>query len=270
VNQHQSDCVELQPPTRAFYERALVALSDSQVPFLVCGSYALTNYTGIRRHTKDLDVFVRPADFPRALAVLAAAGYSVEIVFSHWLGKVYCADDFLDIIFCSGNGLCPVDDTWFEHAVDGEVLGVHVKFCPPEEIIWQKAFIMERERFDGADVAHLLLARGKDLDWGRLLDRFGPHWRLLLAHLVLFGFIYPGHRSGVPPTVLQELLLRLQEEMQGAAPRERLCQGTLLSRAQYLVDVERWGYKDARLLPHGNMTAAEIQHWTAPIFNELA
>ena len=37
-----------------------------------------------------------------------------------------------------------------------ELLGVPVKHCAPEEMIWMKAYIMERERFDGADIAHIL------------------------------------------------------------------------------------------------------------------
>ena len=53
---------------------------------------------------------------------------------------------------------------------------------------------MERERYDGADIAHLLRARADQLAWRRLLRRFGPHWRVLLGHLVLFGFVYPGER----------------------------------------------------------------------------
>ena len=61
---------------------------------------------------------------------------------------------------------------------------------------------MERERYDGADVAHLLRAHGDRLDWPRLLRRFGPHWRVLLSHLVLFGFIYPGERALVPAWVM--------------------------------------------------------------------
>jgi hypothetical protein len=32
---------------------------------------------------------------------------------------------------------------------------------------------------------------------------------------------------------------------------------------QYLSDTERWGYADARLRPHGRMTAEQITHWTA-------
>ena len=58
-----------------------------------------------------------------------------------------------------------VDDLWFTHAAPGRVLGVPVLLCPPEEMIWSKAFIMERERYDGADVAHLILACGRELDW---------------------------------------------------------------------------------------------------------
>jgi hypothetical protein len=262
---YRFDPVELDPATRAFYQHALALLGASQVPFLVCGSYALQAYIGNGRRTKDLDIFVRPADCPGALQALSAAGYATEVVFPHWLAKVFFAEDFIDVIFSSGNGLCAVDDTWFAHAVRGEVLGMPVQLCPPEEIIWQKTFVMERERFDGADVAHLLRAFGKDLDWARLLGRFGSHWRVLLAHLILFSFIYPSHRSEVPEAVLRELLGRLQVEMSSPVPRDLLCQGTLLSRAQYLVDIERWGYQDARLRPRGRMTAEEIDLWTAAI-----
>ena len=102
-----------------------------------------------------------------------------------------------------------VDDQWFEHATEREVLGVRVLVAPPEESLWSKAFVMERERFDGADVAHIILAHGERLDWDRLIERFGEHWRVLLAHLVLFGFIYPSMRSKVPPAVLEELMERL-------------------------------------------------------------
>ena len=143
------------------------------MPFLVGGAYAFERYTGIARHTKDLDVFVREADYPRALAALEADGCRGEVPFAHWLAKAYCGDHFVDLIFGSGNGVAPVDDDWFAHAVDETVFDIPVKLVPAEEMIWQKALIMERERFDGADVAHVLRARADVLDWDRLLDRFG-------------------------------------------------------------------------------------------------
>jgi len=132
-------------------------------------------------------------------------------------------------------------------------------------MIWSKAFIMERERCDGADVAHLLLAHGARIDWQRLLRRFGEHWRVLLCHLLLFGFIYPGEHSQIPAWVIDELLARLERERANPAPEERVCQGTFLSRAQYLIDLARWGYRDGRRLPDGPMTPEDIVHWTAAI-----
>ena len=120
-------------------------------------------------------------------------------------------------------------------------------------------------RFDGADVAHLLLARADQLDWHRLLRRFGHNWRVLFSHLVLFGFIYPGERQQVPAWVMQDLTRRLEREMDSATPRDQVCRGTLLSRQQYLVDVNARGYVDARTLPENPMTDAEIATWTEGI-----
>jgi hypothetical protein len=251
-----------------FYSPALVALNESKVPFLVGGAYALEPFAGIARDTKDFDIFVRPEDCHRTLEVLSAAGYRTELTFPHWLAKAFRGDHYVDVIFNSGNGIAVVDDEWFEYAVDQEMFGVPVKLCPVEETIWSKAYIMERERYDGADVAHLLLACGRNLDWPRLLRRFGSHWRLLLSHIILFGYAYPSERSRIPEWVMRELSGRLETEMKHSIPSERVCQGTLLSREQYLVDIERWGYKDARLLPRGNMTKAETDQWTVAIKEE--
>src|ERR1051326_5291854 len=143
---------EFAPETFHFYRSALKILRNARVPFLVGGAYALCHYSNITRHTKDFNVFLRKTDVSRALSAFAAAGYRAEMVFSHWLAKAYHAEDFVDIIFSSGNGICPVDDLWFHHADSRLVFGVPVQLMPVEEMIWQKAFIMERERFDGADV----------------------------------------------------------------------------------------------------------------------
>jgi hypothetical protein len=257
-------CAPHADPT-AFYIASLTALTEAEVPFLVGGAYALEHYTGISRDTKDLDVFVHPRDVEPALQALAAAGFRTELTFSHWLGKALLDDLVVDVIFASGNGVAVVDDEWFRHAADGTILGVPVRLCPAEEMIWSKGFIMERERYDGADIAHLLRARADQLAWPRLLRRFGPHWRVLLSHLVLFGLIYPCERDRLPRRVMDALLHRLQKELAQPAPAGPVCGGTLLSRAQYLVDVDSWGYRDARLEPQGTMTAEDIADWTAAI-----
>jgi hypothetical protein len=252
---------EMQP----FHREALATLSRLRMPFLVGGAHGFQHYTGIERNTKDLDLFARRRDVGDLLACLAAIGCRTEIPFPHWLAKARRGEDFVDVIFSSGNGVARIDDEWFEHSTPARVLGVPVNLCPAEEMIWHRALVMERERFDGADVAHLIRARAGRLRWRRLLRRFGPHWRVLLAHLVLFGFVYPGSRTAAPAGLLRELLARLESELESPDPRERLCQGTLLSRAQYLVDVEEWGLEDARLQREVGMTAEDLREWTAAI-----
>ena len=247
-----------------FYRHALSILKNANVPHLVGGAYAFARYTGIERHTKDFDIFIRRGDFRRAARAFENEGYLTELTFPHWLGKAYKGDDFCDLIFSAGNGVAEVDDRWFEHAVREEVFGVEVDLIPAEEMIWSKGLIMERERFDGADVAHIIRAVGERLDWRRLIDRFGDHWRPLLAHIVLFGFIYPSERAKVPEAVVEELTGRMRQEAREGNAAEKICYGTLLSRQQYLTDVNEWGFEDARLVDE-HMDENEIAHWTAGI-----
>jgi hypothetical protein len=250
----------------AFYRRVLRVLDDAGVPVLVGGGFAFAQYTGIHRYTKDLDLFVRPGDAQWTLDALAAAGYRSEMIAPHWLGKVFADDvSFIDIVFSSGNGVAIVDDEWFDQAEPAEVLGMPVNLSPVEEMIWSKAFVLERERFDGADVAHLIRARGKGLDWERLFRRFDRHWHVLFSHLLFFRFAYPSERSVVPRWVLRGLMGRLHHELENDVPERRVCQGTLLSSRQYLPDVELWGYQDARLDPDVHITAADIALLTSSI-----
>lgn len=258
----------LDPAVEDFYRRTLRRLNESRIPFLLGGAFAFRHYTGIERDTHDLDVFVRAVHRDQVLTVLNEDGCETELTFPHWLGKARWGDHYIDLIFSSGNGLAEVDAEWFDHGVQAEVLGLPVLLCPPEEMLWSKSFVMERERYDGADVAHLLRAVGRELDWDRLLRRFGEHWRVLLSHLILFTFIYPAERRIVPASLLRDLAGRLSEPGQGDAEGERACLGTLISRQQYLIDVEEWGYRDGRLPPTGRMTEAEIAAWTAAMEND--
>ena len=260
------DMLEGSTSTRNFYRDLLRLLHESSLDFLVGGTFALQRYTGITRPTKDIDFFIRRDDFPSVAAALKGAGFRVELTFPHWLGKVFKGPNFADLAFRSANGEGAVDDEWFEHSVEEQLWGIPIRLCPPEETIWSKSFIMERERFDGADIVHILHATAEALDWDRLVRRFGDKWRVLLMHLIAFGFAYPNEKHRIPERIMRDLTARLIAEI-GVAPSSdrRLCQGTLLSREQYLVDVYEWDYEDARVEPHGRMTEADIDHWTAAI-----
>ncbi|HEX5070205.1 MAG TPA: hypothetical protein VFV78_08300 [Vicinamibacterales bacterium] len=237
-----------------FYREVLRVLTRSDVPFLVGGAFAFARHAAIDRQTKDLDLMIEEHTWPRLARVLRAGGIHTRRTFPHWLGKALDSRGQVDIIYNNGAGLSPVDARWFEHAVPAAVLGFRVRVCPVEELIWSKAFVMERERFDGSDVLHLIRAQGQTLDWRRLRQRFTGHEAVLRAHLILFKYVYPSETHLVPDWLDSELCGLPLPPPSGA----RLCRGTLLSRAQYLVDVESLGYADARLPPYGTMSA---QHW---------
>lgn len=245
----------------------MTTLERAGIPFLVGGTYAMAHFTGLARPTKDLDLFLRRDSLDRALQAIEGIGYRTELTHPHFLGKAYAGAKFVDVIFSSGNGSCVVDDWWFEHASRGTLFDLPVRYCPIEEMIWSKAYVMERERYDGHDVAHLFRAGAHWIDWARLVSRFGDHWRVLFAHVILFGFIYPGERRKIPDLVIDQLMERLRDEP-GEPGDANLCRGTLLSRSQYLHDVEHLGFSDARLEPIGSMTTEETELWTKAIGEE--
>jgi hypothetical protein len=262
--------------TRAFYHRAMELLEQAGVPYAVGGAYALAHYAGIVRHTKDLDLFLRERDLQRAFKAFQAEGCRTELTHPHWIGKAYSPDApasdpskgayaFIDLIYGAGNGLTRVDDEWMANVVPGRAVGRPAPLCAAEDIIWSKAFIQERDRFDGADVAHLIRARGRDLDWRRLLARFGDKRAVLLGHVAFFTFVFPSERECVPRWVLDELIEHLRDGRGGppaTAEGQRVCYGTFLSWEQYLPDLRERGFRDGRLQPTGSLTPRQIDRWT--------
>jgi hypothetical protein len=85
---------------------------------------------------------------------------------------------------------------------------------------------------------------------------------VLLSHLILFGFVYPDKRHNVPVWVTDELVRRLSVSRPNTS--NDVCFGTLLSREQYLHDIDRTKYRDGRL-EVGAMTEEQIAIWTAAI-----
>ena len=245
----------------AFYREVLSALIAADIPFLVGGAYAFCRHAAIDRKTKDLDLMIQRETWASLARALRARGIPTRLTFPHWLGKALSSNGQVDIIFNGGGGFTPVDAETFEHALPSTVLGHPVKLIAAEELIWSKAFLMERERFDGADVLHLIRAHAERLDWPRIMRRFTSHEPVLLAHLTLFSYVYPSDAARVPPWVVPTLTAAARD----LETNRRVCRGTLLSRAQYLVDVEEWGYADARLPPDGTMSDRDWLNWTNSI-----
>jgi hypothetical protein len=232
------------PQAEAFYGAALRALNQSGLPFLIAGSYAVCAYTGINRPTKDLDVFSTAGDYPRILSHFKELGYAIEIEDERWIGKVFRGEHFFDVIFASANGTMPVNEAWFANAWDTEVLGEPVRIVSPTELIWSKAFIQLRHRYDGADVAHVILKQHDQIDWKRLLGYMELHWEVLLMHLLNFRWIYPSERDHVPEWLMDELLDRLSHQRSLPPPGMKICRGRMFSRVDFRQAVQEWGFAD--------------------------
>jgi len=96
---------------------------------------------------------------------------------------------------------------------------------------------MERERYDGADVS--ICGRGRPTGLATFAERFAA----------LAGAPEPPGQFGTstPRTAERSDKVmrspgRLQEEIT-SPPRRQVGQGTLLSRSQYLTDIEKMGYR---------------------------
>ncbi len=246
--------LQIDPAEQQVHGRALALLQDAGLNPMVGGAYAMRTQAGLWRDTKDLDLFVRKDRVGEALELLARAGYRTELTDPLWIAKAFAGPYFIDLIFSSGNGIASVDEEWERRAARATVLERESLIVPAEEMIWQKAYIQERERFDGADIHHLLRCRGAQLDWRHILERFGDHWPVLFSHLITFRFAFPSEKEQIPSWVMRELTARLSRAEDAPPSPERICRGTLLSRQQYLYEVNEYGYRDAREL--------EVDGWT--------
>ena len=240
------DASAFEPPPEAvdFYRDSLRLLAESEIPFLLSGTYALSCFTGIVRPTKDLDVFCKPSDAPKILAFFKSHGYRIEVEDERWIGKVWQDENFFDVIFNISSASIPITDEWFDDRYRVEVYGTAVRITPPTQFLLSKLFLQTRYRYDGADIVHTILRKADEIDWRWLMNAVELYWEVLLINLLNFRFVYPTERDLVPRWLFDELLERLkaQEEMPPAGVK--ICRGRLLSPTDYVIDVSEWGFAD--------------------------
>jgi hypothetical protein len=232
------------PEAESFYAESLRLLTESGIPFLLSGTYAVTAYTGLVRPTKDLDVFCKAGDFPKILAYFQERGYRTDVEDERWIAKVWQDNHFFDVIFAMSNGVAPITDDWFINNDTIKVYGAEAKITPPTELILSKMFIQDRYRYDGADVVHVLYRAHDRIDWQHLLRYMEPHWEVLLTHLLNFRFIYPTERDLIPRWIMEELTTRLQAQVSLPPARVKVCRGRLFSPRDYVTDITEWGFAD--------------------------
>ncbi|HEX2976903.1 MAG TPA: nucleotidyltransferase [Bacteroidales bacterium] len=228
----------------AFYSEALAMLNETKANYMLGGAFAFFHYTGIFRDTKDLDVFCKASEYPRIMKFFSEKGYRTELTDVRWLAKIFKDDYYIDIIFDTVNNICRVDDLWYKYAVQADFKGNKVLLIAPEELIWAKIYVQNRERYDGADINHVILKQGKTLDWERVLSHMEQHWHLLLAQIINFQFVYPSDfHEIIPRWLFDELMKRAHEQYDLPSPVEKVCRGPIIDQTQYSTDIKEWNYK---------------------------
>ena len=228
---------------RECYRDVVQALQQGQVPFAVGGAFAIHKHTGIWRTTKDLDLLLEPAAVPRALTKLRQKGFETFIEDPVWLAKAYRGNYFVDLITGMGNACLIVDKSWIERSVEDEVLGIACRVLGADELIASKIFVAFRERFDGSDIIHLIRARGRELNWDRILELLQSHWELVYWALVLFAYVYPAHTRLVPEHIWSELTRRFEEQVKHPR-KDAPFRGSLIDPKMFAIDVKEWGERD--------------------------
>lgn len=227
----------------SLFRESLLAMNRCGIPYVVAGAFALQHHTGIWRCTKDLDLFLTAQAIPKALQCFEEAGFESEICDPVWLAKAHRDGFFVDLITGMSNAVIIVDESWIDRAIPCIILGVETRVLAAEELLGSKLFVMRRERFDGADIAHIIYGTHGKLDWGRILTLAGDHWEILLWALILFRYVYPAQTDYVPRQVWKTLLGRFQQELENPNP-EAPFRGSLVDDNMFAIDVAEWGMAD--------------------------
>lgn len=246
------------PEQEQLFREVLQVMNESKIPYVVSGAFALGQHTGIWRNTKDLDLFLSPEDVPPSLKKLEEMGFETEVCDPVWLAKARRGEFYVDLITGMSNAVIMVDRSWIERGLAAEVMGVPSRVLAPEELIASKLFVTRRERFDGADIIHVIHSTQGKLDWDRVLEIVGEHWMIVLWALVLFQYTYPADWNYIPRQVWDNLLGRLQQELNSPNPRAHF-RGSLIDENMFAIDVKEWGLanlieyhrglRDGRTLP---------------------
>jgi hypothetical protein len=230
------------------FQDVLRACEEAKLSYAVSGAFALRQHTGICRFTKDLDLFVTGATLPTVLSQLRKLGFEYEVKDPVWLAKIHRDDFFVDMITGMSNGVILVEDSWIARARPAVIYGIETRVLAPEELVASKLFVARRERFDGADIAHIIYGTNGAFDWTRELELVGEHWEMLLWALLLFRYAYPAQSHYVPERIWRELLRRFSDAVMHPDPAAPF-RGSLVDDCMFAIDVNEWGL--ANLLEEG-------------------
>ena len=258
------------------FREVLTVLEEKNVPYAVSGAFALRAHTGICRFTKDLDLFMTAKTSCDVFPYLRERGFECDICDPVWLAKARKGDFFVDLITGMSNGVIVVEDSWIKRASPYIVHGIKTRVLAAEELVASKIFVAKRERFDGADIAHVIYGTYGWFDWERVLELAGEHWEMLLWALLLFRYVYPAQTHYVPAAIWRRLLRRFESQIARPHPHAKF-RGSLVDENMFAIDINEWDLanlleekRQERLAKIGAIPECSPAPDSATILNETA
>jgi hypothetical protein len=203
------------------YSAAMRVLREAEVKFLVGGGFARAAFTGYWRDTKDIDLYVRPKDRIRAQRALMKAGfadYYEKLPYDRaWIYRSYKRNVIVDVIWAMANQRAQVDEGWFRPSAQLTIRGERLPVVPPEELLWCKLYIIQRDRCDWTDIFNLVHEHGPRMDWAYLIRRLEDDLPLLQSMLNVYGWLCP-HQVKKLPASLWRRLAAAQKAMRSRHP----------------------------------------------------
>src|SRR5688500_5915251 len=156
------------PAIEASLKKAVAALREAELPFLLAGSLAVWARGGPEtRH--DLDFVVKEEDVERAAEVLAEAGIRPEKPPEEWLWKAWDGDVLIDLIFAP-RGLEVTDDV-IQRGELLHVLGITIPVMSIEDVLATKLLALHEHELDFTGLIRTARAVREQIDWRYLRDR---------------------------------------------------------------------------------------------------
>lgn len=184
------------------YREVIAQARERGIRFALGGGLAVSVYTGHWRASKDIDIYVLPQDRQTMIDITRRIGladmHDQRPYDRTWIYRSSLNDVIVDVMWAMANHRAPVDESWLLCGAELHVNGEHLRVLPVEEMIWDKLYVLQRDRCDWPEALKLLYAAGPTLDWQHLFERVGDDIPLLAGALAVFRWICPGRSLSLP------------------------------------------------------------------------
>lgn len=193
------------------YRQVIAEARKQSIPFAVGGAFAIATYTGHLRITKDLDLYTMPPHREALIRILSREGladyHSRQPYDREWIYRGIRDGTIVDVIWSMANRRSLVDNDWIHRGPEINLRGDALRVLPPEELVWAKLYVIQRDRCDWTDILNILYSTAATLDWKHLLARVGADAPLLAAVMSVFAWLFPGRVDELPAWLWEKLHL---------------------------------------------------------------